>query len=211
MAELTITTFLTLDGVMQGPGGPTEDPSGGFSLGGWLVPHFDAGTGEVITEIFSKAGAFLLGRTTYDIFSSYWPKVTDPSDPVATKLNSLPKFVASRTQKSFGWEGSSHLADVVQDVPGLKKRFESEVQVHGSAGLAQTLIANDLIDEYRLFIFPVILGAGKRLFGNGTIPSNLKLISSHSTSNGVAINVYRRGGSFKAGTVGMPDESGNAG
>src|SRR3990172_4684636 len=181
MAELTLTTFLTLDGVMQAPGGPTEDPGGGFPHGGWLVPHFDADTGTAMTEIFSKVDAFLLGRTTCDIFSAYWPKVTDPD---ASKLNTLPKFVASRTRTSFSWSGSSHIRDVVKEVPGLKQRFAREVQVHGSCGLAQTLIENDLIDEYRLLTFPVILGTGKRLFGAGAVPASLTLLRSNTTGSG---------------------------
>ena len=197
MAELTLTTFLTLDGVMQSPGGPTEDPSGGFAHGGWLVPHFDADMGTAMTEIFSKVDAFLLGRTTYDIFSAYWPKVTDPD---ASKLNTLPKFVASRTRTSFSWSGSSHIQDVVKEVPGLKQRFAREVQVHGSCGLAQTLIENDLIDEYRLLTFPVILGTGKRLFGAGAVPAAVTLVRSHTTGSGVVVSVYRRAGSLKTGS-----------
>lgn len=118
-------------------------------------------------EIFAMAGAFLLGRTTYDIVPAYWPKVTDPGDPIASKLNSLPKFVASRTRTAFSWSGSSHIADVVKEVPGLKKRFARKVQIHGSCR-AQTLIENALIDEYRLLTFPVILGTGRWLFGAGT-------------------------------------------
>ena len=203
MAELTLTTFLTLDGVMQAPGGPTEDPSGSFPHGGWLVPHFDADTGTTMDEIFAKADAFLLGRTTYDIFSAYWPKVTDPGDPVASKLNSLPKFVASRTRTTFSWSGTSHVRDVVKDVADLKQRFSREVQVHGSCGLAQTLIEIDLIDEYRLLTFPVILGTGKRLFGAGAVPATLTLVKSHTTSKGAVVNVYRRAGSLKTGSFAL--------
>ena len=203
MAELTLTTFLTLDGVMQAPGSPSEDTSGNFPYGGWLVPHWDEDTGMAINEIFSKADAFLLGRTTYNIFSAYWPKVTDPNDPVAGKLNSLPKFVASRTQTKFSWNGSSHVRDVVKDVVELKKRFSREVQVHGSCGLAQTLIENDLIDEYRLVTYPVILGTGKRLFGVGAMPATLKLVNSNATSKGVIVSVYRRAGSLKTGTFAL--------
>lgn len=201
MAELTLTTFLTLDGVMQAPGGPTEDPSGGFPHGGWVVPYFDADAGTTMDEIFTKADAFLLGRTTYDIFSAYWPKVTDPADPIAGRLNSLPKFVASRTRTAFGWSGSSHIRDVVKEVPDLKRRFAREVQVHGSCGLAQTLIENDLVDEYRLLIFPVILGTGKRLFGSGAVPAALTLVRSNTTGTGVVISVYRRAGGLKTGSI----------
>jgi dihydrofolate reductase len=141
MAELTLTTFLTLDGVMQAPGGPGEDMSGNFPHGGWLVPHADEDMGKTMVEIFSKADAFLLGRTTYDIFSAYWPRVTDPNDLIASKLNSLPKFVASHTKTQFSWNGSSHVRDVTKDVIDLKKRFSREVQVHGSCGLAQTSLS----------------------------------------------------------------------
>ena len=198
MGELTISTFLSLDGVMQGPGGPTEDPSGGFTLGGWLVPYFDDGVGAAMTEIFTKVDAFLLGRTTYDIFAGYWPNVPSPED---NGLNTLPKFVASRTRSSFSWNATSHIQDVVKDVPGLKQRFAREIQVHGSCGLAQTLIEHDLIDEYRLFTFPVLLGSGKRLFGAGTVPAALKLVSSHTTGSGVVVSVYRRAGSLVTGSL----------
>jgi dihydrofolate reductase len=203
MAELTITTFLTLDGVMQAPGGPSEDTSGNFPHGGWLVPHADEDMGKTIVEIFSKADAFLLGRTTYDIFSAYWPRVTDSNDPVAGKLNSLPKFVASRTKTQFSWNGSSHIRDVTKDVVNLKERFSREVQVYGSCGLAQTLIENDLIDEYRLLTFPVVLGRGKRLFGVGAIPTTLKFVRSNTTSKGVIVSVYRRAGSLKTGSFAL--------
>lgn len=204
MAELTLTTFLTLDGVMQAPGGPTEDPSGGFLHGGWLVPHFDADTGTTMIEIFAKADAFLLGRTTYDIFAAYWPKMTDPADPIASKLNSLPKFVASRTRTTFSWSGTRHVQDVVTEVSELKQRYAREVQVHGSCGLAQTLIENDLIDEYRLLTFPVILGSGRRLFGAGAVPASVTLVRSYTTGSGVVVSVYRRAGSLKTGSIEMP-------
>jgi dihydrofolate reductase len=200
MAELTLTTFLTIDGVMQAPGGPGEDTSGNFPHGGWLVPHANEDMRKTMVDIFSKADAFLLGRTTYDIFSAYWPKVTDPNDPIAGKLNSLPKFVASRTKTQFSWNETSHVLDVTKDIIDLKKRFAREVQVHGSCSLAQTLIANDLIDEYRFLTFPVVLGIGKRLFGVGAVPTMLTLVSSSTTSKGVVVSVYRRAGSLKTGS-----------
>ncbi len=200
MAELTITTFVSLDGVMQAPGGPEEDRSGGFPHGGWVFPLADDDMGKAIVEIFDKADAFLLGRGTYDIFSSYWPKVTDPKDPVASRLNSLPKFVASRTRDAFSWHDSTLVRDVVKEVPELKKRFSRELQVHGSAGLLQTLIQNDLIDEYRLFIFPVVLGIGKRLFASGAMPRSLRLVDSRTASTGIIMAVYRPAGALKTGS-----------
>ena len=210
MAELTVTTFATLDGVMQGPGGPTEDPSGGFERGGWLVPHFDAETGAVVSEIFARAGAFVLGRTTYDLMYSYWPQVTDPNDPVAAKLNTLPKFVASRTRTGFDWKGATHLKNVVDELPGLKQRTSGELQVHGSWGLVQTLIEHDLVDEYRILTFPVIVGAGKRLFNPGAFPTTLSLVKSVVTGSGVVASFYRRVGALQTGALEMPD-GGSAG
>ena len=203
MAELTMTTFLSLDGVMQAPGGQQEDISGGFPYGGWLVPHADADMGKIMDEIFSKAEAFLLGRTTYDIFAAYWPRITDPADLIAAKLNGLPKFVVSRTRTSFDWGNTALVRDVVNEVDGLKRRFSREVQVHGSCGLAQTLIENDLVDEYRLLTFPVVLGAGKRLFGTGAVPRTLKLVSTSTTGMGAVFSVYRPAGGLKTGSFAL--------
>ena len=203
MAELTLTAFLSLDGVMQAPGGPDEDRSGNFPYGGWLVPHADADMGRTMDDIYSRADAFLLGRTTYDIFAAYWPKVTDPENLVAVKLNSLPKYVASRSRSTFSWHNTMHIGDIEKDVSELKKRFKREVQVHGSCGLAQTLIAKDLIDEYRLLVFPVILGTGKRLFGTGAVPRTLKLENTKTTSTGTIISVYRPAGELKTGTFAL--------
>ncbi len=200
MAELTMTTFLSLDGVMQAPGAPTEDESGGFAHGGWVFPLFDPEGGAIVVDLFSRADAFLLGRGTYDIFSAYWPKVTGEDNPIARKLNTLPKHVASRTRTRFEWRGSSLVKDVVQEVPALKSRYSREIQVHGSAGLAQTLIEHDLVDEYRLMTFPVVLGSGKRLFGAGAVPRTLTLVRSSTTSKGVVVSVYRRGGPLQTGS-----------
>jgi dihydrofolate reductase len=203
MAELTVTTFISLDGVMQAPGGPDEDTSGNFPYGGWVFPLIDDDFGKVIVDIFAGADAFLLGRTTYDIFAAYWPKVIDPADPVATKLNSLPKYVASRTRTDFPWHDSHHLPEVVTGVAELKKRYAREVQVHGSAGLLQTLIERDLVDEFRLLTFPVTLGTGKRLFGSGTMPRTMKLIRSQTTGNGAVFSVYRPVGKLITGTFAL--------
>jgi dihydrofolate reductase len=207
MTRLTVTTFVSLDGVMQGPGAPTEDPSGGFTLGGWVVPFFDEETGRAMDAIFKRPAAFLLGRRTWEIFAGHWPKVTDPSDPVATKLNSLPKYVASRTLETLGWKNSTLLgSDLPRAVAALKDRYSGrgELQVHGSCGLVQSLLEHDLVDEYTLLTFPVVLGAGRRLFGPGARPAPMTLVDSTRTSNGVLINTYRRAGVFKAGTVAPP-------
>ncbi|MBT8434931.1 MAG: dihydrofolate reductase family protein [Gammaproteobacteria bacterium] len=200
MAKLTLTSFLTLDGVMQAPGGPNEDPSGNFQHGGWVVPYFDPDLGAIMFDIFSRASAFLLGRGTYDIFSAHWQKVTDPGNLVATKLNSLPKFVASRTQTNFDWNNTKHVAEVTEDLESIKSQFEGELQVHGSCGLAQTLIEHNLIDEYRLFIFPVALGTGKRLFNSFSAPAGLELMGARSMRTGVTYNVYRPTQEFQTGS-----------
>jgi len=206
MGELTITTFLTIDGVMQAPGGPTEDTSGGFSHGGWVHPYADDDFGKIMVDIFSKADAFLLGLTTWEIFAGYWPKVTDPDDPIAGKLNALPKFVASQTRTTFDWHGSELVRDAAAEVPALKKRFPRELQVHGSGALAQTLIQNDLIDEYRLLTFPVLIGTGKRLFAAGTVPAAMTLVRSATTRAGVVLGVYRRAGALRTGSFELPEK-----
>ncbi|HEY3444825.1 MAG TPA: dihydrofolate reductase family protein [Myxococcales bacterium] len=203
MAKLTMTTFLTLDGVMQAPGGRQEDTSGGFTHGGWLVPHVDEQFGAFMSEVFGRADAFLLGRGTWQIFAGWWPKVTDPADPVATALNRLPKHVASRTLDRADWSGSTFVRDVAGEVPQIKERYARELQVHGSPGLAQTLLQEDLLDELNLLVFPVALGGGgKRLFGSGTVPTAFELMASRTTGKGVVISTYRRSGLPSYGTVG---------
>ncbi|HEY1533499.1 MAG TPA: dihydrofolate reductase family protein [Polyangiaceae bacterium] len=200
MSKLTLTTFLTLDGVMQAPGGPPEDTSGGFSHGGWLVPYFDAEMAKFMSEVFERVDAFLLGRGTYEIFAGHWPRVTDPQDPIASRLNRLPKHVVSKTLDRVEWHNSWLVRDVVGEVAELKRRYRGELQVHGSAGLAQTLIEHDLVDEYNLLFFPIVLGSGKRLFGNGAVPAALELQGSRTTNTGVIMASYRRAGRPKYGS-----------
>jgi dihydrofolate reductase len=205
--RLTLHTFLTLDGVLQAPGGPQEDTDGGFEHGGWSFPYGDQDFGTAMTGWFENADAFLLGRKTYEIFNSHWPHVTDEGDPVASKLNRLPKYVASTTLGSVSWNNSSLLGgDVVAEVAKLKERPGNELQVHGSGALAHTLIDADLIDEYRLLYFPVHLGTGKKLFRDGAKAASLRLLDATTTSTGVIIARYEPAGPVRYGSYAL-DES----
>ena len=204
--RLTATTFLTLDGVMQAPGGPEEDPSDGFEHGGWSFPYADEDFGRLVTGWFAEADAFLLGRRTYEIFAAFWPLVADAGDPVASPLNHLPKYVATRTLREATWAGTNLLSgDVVEEVRRLKDLPGRELQVHGSGGLLQTLMANDLVDEYRLFVYPVVVGSGRRLFRDGAPPRSLELVESTTTSTGVVVADYRRGGPLVTGSFSLED------
>ena len=176
--QLTVTTFLSVDGVYQGPGGPDEDRSEGFDRGGWAAPHFDEATGQFIDAVFGQVDAFLLGRRTYDIFAASWPKATDPNDPVANRLNTLPKYVASTTLKDPQWANTTVLdGDLASAVRELKDREGRELQVHGSGTLVRFLLDNDLVDRHNLLLFPVIVGAGRRLFSDRGIATGLALTS----------------------------------
>ena len=200
--QLTVTTFLSVDGVYQGPGGPEEDRSGDFDRGGWLVPHFDEATGRFMGEIFREVDAFLLGRRTYEIFAASWPNATDPNDMVARSLNTLPKYVASSMLHDPQWANTTVLqGDLGSAVRRLKEREGRELQVHGSGRLVQFLLANDLVDRLNLLVFPVIVGAGRRLFPDSGIATGLALDESRTTPSGVAIAVYRTSGRPEFGTV----------
>ena len=200
--QLTVTTFLSVDGVYQGPGGPDEDRSGGFDRGGWLVPHFDEATGEFMDSIFQRVDAFLLGRRTYDIVAAWWPNATDPEDTVANRLNTLPKYVASTTLKDPEWANTSVLeGDLVSAVRKLKDRDGRELQVHGSGALVRFLLENDLVDRLNLLVFPVIVGTGRRLFPDSGIATGLALDESRTTGSGVTISVYRPTGRPEFGEV----------
>ncbi|HEX5949334.1 MAG TPA: dihydrofolate reductase family protein [Actinomycetota bacterium] len=202
--KLTVTTFLSVDGVMQGPGGPDEDRSDGFTRGGWLVPHFDEDAGRFMVEVFEQVDAFLLGRRTYEIFAAHWPKVTDPNDPIASRLNTLPKYVASTSLAVPEWGPTTVLSgDVPAAVADLKRQPGRELQVHGSGTLVRALHEHDLVDEYRLLVFPVVVGEGRRLFPDLGVATGLALAESRTTGSGVAIHVYRPTGRPEFGTVGV--------
>jgi dihydrofolate reductase len=196
MRKLAVNTFVSLDGVMQAPGGPDEDPTGGFTLGGWSANYFD----EEMIERVAEADPYelLLGRGTYEIFAAHWPY---DEGPIADRLNSTRKHVASTTLAQVGWNNSTLITgDVAEYVATLKRENGPEIQVHGSPGLIQALLEHDLIDEFRVWIFPVVLGTGKRLFGGGTIPAALKLVDSKVSKTGVTINTYERAGDIDVGS-----------
>jgi dihydrofolate reductase len=201
MRTLVVTTFVSLDGVMQAPGGAGEDPSGGFAHEGWVVPFFDETLGEQVSEWFVGAEDFLLGRTTYDIFYGSWPKMIS-DDPVSQGLNFKKKHVASRTRTSVEWETAELLqGDAGDAIRALKAADGGELQVHGSAGLIQTLLAEDLIDELRLIVFPITLGQGKRLFGDGTVPRTWRLSAHKVSDTGVIMCTYERAGEVETGNA----------
>jgi dihydrofolate reductase len=202
MRKLAAVTFVTLDGVMQAPGGPEEDREGGFAHGGWVIPHFDEQLGAHMVGLIQRAGTLLLGRKTYDIFAAAWPHAPD-GDPIAAVYNRIPKYVASRSPRTLEWPGSHQLgSDIAGEVANLKAQDGGEIQVPGSGGLMQTLMRSDLVDEFHLIVFPAIAGSGKRLFGDGAMPRALSLTSIETTANGVVIQVYERTGSLKTGEIG---------
>ena len=199
MRKLIVTTFLTLDGVMQAPGGPGEDDSGGFAHGGWSVNYWDEKMGEVMTAAMSKPFDLLLGRRTYDIFAAYWPNA--PEEAGSKPLNDATKYVASRSHPTLEWAKSALIeGDAAEGIAALKKGDGPELQVHGSGNLIQTLLRQSLVDEFRLWVFPVVIGSGKRLFSEGTVPSGLRLVDTTVSTTGVVIGTYEPAGPIVTGT-----------
>ncbi|MFB9807544.1 dihydrofolate reductase family protein [Haladaptatus pallidirubidus] len=204
--KLVVGTFLTLDGVMQAPRGPDEDRDGGFDHGGWSVNYWDEKMGEVMDGQFAETDALLLGRKTYEIFAAHWPNVDAEDDPAAEKLNSMPKYVASRTLDAVEWNNSTLLSgDVAEAVEDLKKERGDVIIVQGSHDLIQTLLAHDLVDEFWLWIFPLVLGDGKRLFEDGTIPAALELTTAETSSTGVQMLRFDRAGEIDYGSFALDD------
>jgi dihydrofolate reductase len=200
MRKIVVLSFISLDGVMQAPGGPEEDTSGGFKYGGWTVPYFDDFSGDKMGEQMSMPFDLLLGRKTYDIFANYWPK-QDPTGPVADPFNNANKYVVSASSPNLTWDKSILIeGDVVTKLKELKREDGPMLQVHGSGNLIQTLLKNDLVDELWLKIFPVTLGEGKRLFAEGAIPAAFSLSESHISPSGVIFASYKRSGEVKTGS-----------
>lgn len=195
-------SFISLDGVMQAPGGPDEDMSDGFSFGGWSAPYFDEALGASMAEQMTPPFDLLLGRKTYDIFANYWPHQDEATTPGAAELNAAKKYVVSMHADDLTWQNSELITGrVVEQIRALKRQEGPDLQVHGSSALIQMLLRNDLVDELWLKIFPVTLGSGKRLFGQGTIPLAFDLIESKVTPSGVIVASYRRAGYVQSGSM----------
>ena len=205
MRKLIVLSFISLDGVMQAPGGPEEDPTGGFEHGGWVFGYFDDFLLKVMVKQTSKPFDLLLGRKTYEIFAAHWPYVNAEQDPFAAKLNDAKKYVASKTLTKLGWNNSELISgDIAGGIKRLKEQQDGpEIQVHGSGNLIQTLLKHDLVDELWLKIFPVSLGVGKRLFAEGTIPAGFKLLESDISPSGVIVATYGRAGEVRTGSFAL--------
>jgi dihydrofolate reductase len=202
MRNLIVQTFLTLDGVMQAPGGPGEDDSGGFAHGGWSVNYWDEQMGQVMAEATSRPFAMVLGRRTYDIMAAYWPHASD--DAGAKPFNDATKYVASRGRPRLEWSNSVLIeGDAAEGIAALKQEDGPELQVHGSANLIQTLLRHNLVDQYRLWVFPLVIGSGKRLFSDGTIPSGLRLVDHTVSTTGVVIGTYEPAGEIVTGSFAL--------
>ncbi len=206
MRRIIVAVFVSLDGVMQAPGGPPEDPTGGFTLGGWTAPHFDAALGASMGELFGRPFDLLLGRKTYDIFAGHWPYVTDPNDPIGGLFNSVTKYVASRSNRKLAWQNSKWLGvDAVATLKQLKSEDGPDLLVQGSSDFIQTLWKNNLVDEFRVMIMPVVLGHGKRLFGHE--PFGAKLVKAQTYPTGVIVATYQPDGPAKTGDFSLPQPS----
>jgi dihydrofolate reductase len=200
MRDLIVTTFLTLDGVMQAPGGSEEDTRDGFGYGGWSVNYWDDRMGQFMGNVMGHPFALVLGRRTYDIFAGFWPYSDDPG---AKQLNEATKYVASRSRPTLEWQNSVLIeGDAAEGVAALKREDGPELQVHGSGDLIQTLLRRNLVDRFLLWTFPVVIGSGKRLFADGTVPAGLKLVDSTVSTTGVVIGTYEPAGELVTGSFG---------
>jgi len=203
MRDVFVTTFLSLDGVMQAPGGPEEDPSDGFTLGGWSFGYFDDEVGAAMDQVLGRPFDLLLGRKTYDIFAAFWPNAPEDEMDAAGPLNRATKYVASRGTPELTWEKSVLLeGDAAEAVAALKQTDGPELQVHGSGDLVQTLLAAGLVDRWHLVIHPVLIGSGRRLFADGTVPVSLELVEGRVTTGGTFLGTYEPKGPVEVGSFG---------
>ncbi len=210
MRKIIAMAFVSLDGVMQAPGGPEEDPTGGFAYGGWTFPYFDEVLGQAMSEAFAKPFDLLLGRKTYEIFAAHWPHMEGHPEEggLASLFNAAGKHVASRSRRDLSWSNSHWLGeDAVAGVQALKAADGPDLLTQGSSDFLQTLLAADLIDEVRLLVFPVALGSGKRFFGEGTRPGAYTLTSHQISPSGVMVTAYERAGDVQTGSFAMPEPS----
>jgi dihydrofolate reductase len=205
MRKLIAAAFMSLDGVMQAPGGPEEDPTGGFQYGGWSFNYWDDALGQAMGGLFGQPHELLLGRKTYEIFAAHWPYQKD--DPFADALNNVRKYVATSSRAPLTWKNSVAIHDVPKDVARLKSEDGPALLTQGSTQLLQSLLKHDLIDRFQLMVYPLLLGKGKRLFGAGTLPAGLKLIESRSSPSGVTINIYERAGAIEPGSFAHQEPS----
>ena len=205
MRKVLATAFVSLDGVMQAPGGPEEDPTGGFQFGGWTANYWDDAIAQVMGGIFSVPYELLLGRKTYEIFAAHWPYAKD--DPFAEALSNVRKYVATSSKAPLTWKNSIAIHDVPKDIARLKREDGPTLMTQGSSQLLQTLLKHDLVDRFTLLVYPVVLGKGKRLFGAGAIPAALKLVDSKASASGVTINSYERAGDVKVGSFALDQPS----
>lgn len=201
MRKVTAATFVSLDGVMQAPGGPEEDTAGGFKFGGWTFHFWDEVMGQSMDQTFNTPFDLLLGRKTYDIFAAHWPHIQ--GDPIADKFNAVTKYVATTSDRPLTWKNSVALRDAATDVARLKQQDGPVLLLQGSSELIQTLLAEDLIDEFRLLVFPVVLGGGKKLFGQGSLPIGLKLVDTKASTTGVIMSTYVRAGEVTTGSFAL--------
>jgi dihydrofolate reductase len=205
MRKIVAATFVSLDGVMQAPGGPEEDPVGGFTLGGWTFHYWDDVMGAAMGETFGKPFALLLGRKTYDIFAAHWPY---QNDPIGEVFNAVTKYVATHRPDSLTWQNTQSLGpDIVATLRQLRREDGPDLLIQGSSNLIQTLLANDLVDEIRLLIFPLVLGKGKRLFGDGAMPAAFRLTKSQTSTTGVIMATYERAGEIRTGSFAQDNPS----
>jgi dihydrofolate reductase len=208
MRKTIVLSFITLDNVMQAPGGPEEDPTGGFEHGGWLFGYSDDFLLNVMIKQMSNPFDLLLGRKTYEIFAAYWPYMNADQNPFAAKLNNAKKYVGSKTLTKLDWNNSELInGDVPEGIKRIKEQDGPEIQVHGSSNLVQTLLKYDLVEELWLKIFPITLSTGKRLFAEGTVPAGFKLLESGISPSGVIVANYERAGEVKIGSFGLETPS----